>query len=125
MKREMDLCRRILLEIEKSNESPLGWTEISLEDYSEEQVSYHIQLLDEAGLIEGEDVSTMAAHCWKAKRLTFVGHDYIDTIRDEGVWVQSKQVATKAGGWTLEILVGIAKELITRNSLQVLEKLAG
>ena len=44
MKRDMDLARNILFEIEKYSE-PNGWTEIKIENYSQEEISYHIKLL--------------------------------------------------------------------------------
>lgn len=53
MKRDMDLFRRILLQLEASPEAT-GHSRIDLdiEDRDPTEVSYHVQLLKEAGLIE-------------------------------------------------------------------------
>jgi len=63
MKRDMDLARQILFEIEKL---PHGYDVIfqpEIEGHSFEAVSYHIMLLTQAGYIEGEE----APDGWHAK----------------------------------------------------------
>ena len=55
MKRDMDLIRQILFAAEE-REPQLGWSELELEA-SDVIVSEHVHILDEAGLIEAEDLS--------------------------------------------------------------------
>jgi hypothetical protein len=50
MKRDMDLIRAMLLEVEKST-SP-GGCQIKLPDHSREELYYNAQLAQEAGLID-------------------------------------------------------------------------
>ncbi len=57
MKRDMDLAREILFEVEKC-EDPWGPNEIQIEGYADQLVSYHIKLLYQAGLVEAQDVSS-------------------------------------------------------------------
>ena len=59
MKRDFDLARTILLAIE-ANEEATGHSWITLgkiNGYSQEQVSYHVRLLNQAELIEAIDLS--------------------------------------------------------------------
>lgn len=58
MKRDMDLVRLILLEIEKSTEDPRSEIRLQIPNYTFEQISYHVMILHEAGLIEADDLST-------------------------------------------------------------------
>jgi len=109
MKRDMELVREILLAIETSDESPLGWIEISLPGYSQEDVSYNVELLAEAGFIEAQDLSSMDGHEWHPKRLTWKGHEFLDSIRDPEIWRRTKEAAKKAGGWGIEMLWEAAK----------------
>jgi hypothetical protein len=51
MKRDMDLCRRVLLELEGIDFGP-GLIELTYDDVEQNVVFYHLKLLDEAGLIE-------------------------------------------------------------------------
>jgi hypothetical protein len=49
--------------------------------------------------------------------LSFKGHEFLNTVRDEKVWSRTKEIAQKTGNFSLDILktiaVKIAQELIT------------
>jgi DNA-binding transcriptional ArsR family regulator len=84
MKRDMDLIRRILMDIEESPEATgYQWLDLSIEGHSPEEVSYHVKLLDEAGLIEAEDLTDTAGFDVRPKRLTWSGHEFIDAVRKD------------------------------------------
>lgn len=107
MKRDMDLARKILLAIEQYKD-PWGPQEsLKIEGYSDQDVSYHIKLLAQAGLIEAQDVSSMGpdGFCWFPGSLTWEGHEFIEAARDESRWDKTKKVvAEKGGGLVFEIL---------------------
>jgi hypothetical protein len=50
MKRDMDLLRKIFLELESKSFEQMG-LELKLEGYDDQIVSFHVILLDEAGLV--------------------------------------------------------------------------
>ena len=108
MKRDMDLVRSILLAIEASEDDPRGWVELaSLEDRSDTEVSYHVKLMDQAGLIEADDLSTRGedGFQWQAKGLTWDGHEFLDAARNNSLWERAKrQTLEKTGGLSLELL---------------------
>jgi len=52
MKRDMDLIRLLLFQVE-------GEKELDLSDYSDEQKLYHQRLLLEAGLVHGSERSSL------------------------------------------------------------------
>jgi hypothetical protein len=112
MKRDMDLARQILLEIEKQ---PSWGSEInlSMEDYSDEDVSYHVMLLHEAGLIVAVDLSSFSDIKWIPTRLTWQGHEFLDAARDNNRWNKAKDAMGKVGGFVFEIgkqvLIELAK----------------
>lgn len=104
MKRDMDLCRAILLKLEES-ERDVGWVEIDVPNYSREQTSAHIRLLAEAGLIDAEHLTSMDGAAWKAKRLTWAGHEFIEAAKNETIWNRAKSsVKEKTGILTIEVL---------------------
>lgn len=50
-----------------------------------------------------------------AFRLTSQGHDYLDAIRDQGIWAKTKDVVAKTGGSaTLEIVKALATGLLKK-----------
>ncbi len=109
MKRNMDLARMILFEIEKC-EAPMGLLqELKIEGYSSQEISYHIKLLYQAGLLEAEDASTMGmgpkGFCWFAGSLTWEGHEFLEAARDDNRWNKTKKLfADKGGGLVFEAL---------------------
>ena len=114
MKRDMDLVRNILLALEESNSDPLEWVNLKFDGRSDLEVSYHIRLLNEAGLIDAIDASSMDGTEWHAQCLTAFGHDYLDSVRDPEIWAQTKEGAKKVGGFSLEVLGAIAKGLLKK-----------
>lgn len=68
-------------------------------------------LSPKGGLIEATDLSDMCNWDWRAQRLTY-GHEYVDTIRDGEVWRKTKEVAGKAGAFSLQLLLESGKAVI-------------
>jgi hypothetical protein len=119
MKRDMDLARKILLEIEKC-EDPWGPSQIEIEGHADQIISYHIKILSQAGLIEAQDFSEMGpdGFSWRAGSLTWEGHEFIEAARDENRWAKTKKfVLEKGGGLAFEavkfaLIEGIKKQLV-------------
>ena len=112
MKRDMDLIRALMLEIEERDTGDIQLLEIEIEGHSQLEVFSHLRLLIEAGLIAGLDLSSHSGINVQATRLTWTGHDFLDSIRDDEIWQQTKDGAAAAGGFTLELLSDLAKGLI-------------
>src|ERR1035438_3724561 len=118
MKFDKDVVRKILLAIEASDD-PMGMIDIAISGKSHEEVAYHIQLLDEAGFIEAENLGDLNNYDWRAKRLTFQGHEFLDTIRDPEIWCQTKEGASKIGGAGVELLFALSKAYADRKSTRL------
>jgi hypothetical protein len=110
MKRDMDLCRTILVELEK-REQPTGWIDLLIDDHPADEVSNHVRLLAEADLIEAQDLTTYGGSVWKPKRLTWAGHEFLHAAKNDGVWRKAVSLAMdRTGTLTLELLkVGLAE----------------
>lgn len=114
MKRDMDLVRSILLKIEEQPYTG-SFLDVSVPGHTGEEISYHIMLLDEAGLIEAENVSSSDGMDWKALRLTYAGHEFLDAARNDNVWSSAKEwVMASTGVLTLEALKVALPEVIKR-----------
>ncbi len=113
MKRNMDLVRQILFEIEKC-ENPWGPNEIEIEGHSGQVVSYHIKLLSQAGLMEAEDASCMGPEgfSWSAGPLTWEGHEFLDAARDQTIWKKAKSTVLERVG---EVPFEVLKELLIQS----------
>jgi Hypothetical protein (DUF2513) len=114
MKRDMDLVRKLLLEIEEKDVGDGQWINIKIADFSEAQITEHLFLLYKAQLVEGNDTSSLNKRSFMPRRLTWNGYDFIDSIRDVETWKKTKNGALAAGGWTVDILRDLAKGLIKK-----------
>jgi DNA-binding transcriptional ArsR family regulator len=110
MKRDMDLVRKILFEIERQPFTR-GKITLEIEGYSHEEISYHVLLLSEADLIEA-DVSARASAEYKPIRLTWQGHEFLEAVRDEARWNKLKDMMGKVGGFVYEIAKPLAIDLL-------------
>jgi len=96
MKRNMDLVRLIMLKLNE-HEHGNAPRSLDIEGYSEEEIGYHCFIMNEAGLIEASDITTMASLSPDAMplRLTWNGHEFIENAQNEKVWSETKQTVSK------------------------------
>ena len=114
MKRDMDLCRKILFTIEESEKMVIY--NIDIEGYSLEQISYHCKLLNEAMLISDYNAqySNNSIYAFAVGQLTWEGHDYLDKIRNDTIWVKTKEIITKQGlPMLIDVIKPVAQSIIT------------
>jgi hypothetical protein len=97
MKRDMDLIRAVLIEVEKLPYDG-GFHDISVHGYSGEEITYHVRLANEAGLIEAINLTTVDGICWRPLRLTYEGHEFLDAARSDTVWEKAKKMLLSATG---------------------------
>ena len=111
----MDLCRKILLSVE-ARESTITPVEVELEGYTAGQIGYHSKLLVDQGLLEGLDFSAgeASAHTYGLRCLTYKGHDFLETARDDTRWRKAKAVIAEEGlPVTLDVMKSVLLKLIT------------
>ena len=110
MKRDMDLIRAMLLAIESDSS---GFApKIEIPDYTEEQINYHAFLLGEAGLAEVSSTTTNYSKSPEAmvKHLTWAGHEFLDSARDNTIWNQAKDKIGKIGGAAIQVWIALLIE---------------
>lgn len=112
MKRDLDLIREILLSIEESDRA-LAVSEIRIPEYTAEEIVFHVELLSDAEYIEISRPKYLSRPCHVVQRLTMKGCDYLDSIRDELVWKDTRSAVLRAvGSAPLEIIKDVALAFI-------------
>lgn len=98
MKRDMDLVRLILLEIEEEYQST-ALINLSVDGYDLETVAYHCKIMYQAGLIDHyqAEYAGDGLYMFAVGSLTWEGHDYLDKVRDDSLWGKTKDAITKKG----------------------------
>ncbi len=110
MKRDMEIIRSILLNVE-SDKYMVG-ERVHLEGVSDEICAYHVALMQDAGLVEADIIKDTLCPYLGATihRLTSAGHDFCDGIRNETIWNKAKEHILKPGAsYGLSILVEYVK----------------
>lgn len=118
MKRDKDLIRELMLQLEQFNVVLPGYEYIypgqfQIEGYDDQQILYHLRLIADAGYIAIKR-SSQPVDGYLFQGLTNAGHDFVDAVRDPEIWGKTKHAATQAGGFSLDLLRDLAKGLIRK-----------
>jgi hypothetical protein len=112
MKRDKDLLRDLLLEIEGKDDGSGRQIRIESVGRPQSETTEHLFQLWESGLIEAIDASHLSGRAIIVRRMTSAGHDFLDKVRDPEIWAKTKEGANKVGGFSIELLGDLAKGLI-------------
>lgn len=111
MKRDMDLVRLLLLRIEQEG-SPALRNVPEVEGFDEATVAHHISLMLQAGLVTAIDASSFDGLAYLEIKMTWHGHEFLETIRDPEIWQSTKAGAAKVGSWSIGIIAELAKAAV-------------
>lgn len=115
MKRDMDLVRLILLEIEDKYSSTAIY-DLAVDGYDIETVAYHCKILYEAGLISDykAQYADNEIYVFGVGSLTWDGNDFLEKIRDDSQWKKVKETITKKGlPLVVDTIKSVANALIS------------
>ena len=115
MKRDWNIIREVLQKIEDSSNN------VELKDFFEDntqEYSYHVELLIEAELISGEMESCMDCPVsdFTIERLTWSGHNFLDTIRSDSIWNKTKNILKEKG-------LGMSFDIIKKTAIKFAEEM--
>jgi hypothetical protein len=83
MKRDLDLVREILLELE-SWPAELEWRVVNIEGRRPDEIDAHVLIMADAGLVKASVLGTDRGQVLERIRvlqLTWHGHDFLDDMR--------------------------------------------
>lgn len=123
MKLNYELIRNLLLAAEgQENNSSLSQKEldefIEKFDYTFDELTYHLKRLEEADYVNVTiGNASNQVYVYVLNYITWNGHQFLDTIRSDKVWVTSKKVAddlkVKSISAFTQIAFQVASNLIT------------
>ncbi|MGJ7514430.1 DUF2513 domain-containing protein [Pseudomonas baetica] len=97
MKRDWDVIRDVLLEVEELSSLAGDSVAYGLDDDDDAVKSEHALLLWNSQFIAGIDAGTMDGPAFIATGLTWEGHDLLETMRSKAVWERIKTTAKDKG----------------------------
>jgi hypothetical protein len=118
MKRDLELVRTILLEIEAQPSGPPIFG-VKVDGKSDAELLEHFALLIEAGLVNGqiqEGGIGEPVGC-VIYRLTWAGHEFLANARNNTVWKKvTSQITAKVGTVSVEVM----KQLLAKAAADLL-----
>lgn len=117
MKLNHDCVRDVLLCIEENLHYGcyVDFSAVELKNYPSEDLLYTADKLLEAGFLNGEKQPYLDSPLPNVRitSLTWEGHQFLDNIRDDGVWRDTKNVLSKFSSTSLSLIGNIASQIIT------------
>lgn len=104
MKRDMDIVRRIALE---TMEMEHGYALDGLDGVDKAVFSFHVELMEEAGLIKAsiQPYASGAPARALVHRLTWAGCEFADAARNDTIWSKAKEHVMKPSmSFTFDVL---------------------
>ena len=97
MKRDWDLVRSILQRLEEARNGEVVDAR-GFDGHESSLVAYHMAIMGEAGIIDARThQDTSGFDMGLALRMTWKGHEFYDSIREDKVWNKVKQSAIEKG----------------------------
>ena len=108
MKRDMDLVRAILQQVE-DRDPESDCVEIVIDSRSNAEVAGHLRIMADADFIDGAKYTGIAG----CLRLKMAGHEFLEGSGNDRIWAKIKALAIKtSGGLTLTALKTVMADLI-------------
>lgn len=96
-------------------------------EYDKENVWYSLYNLAELGYIEGMDVNEIRknnGHNFSSMHIfnvSFRGHQFLETIRPETVWEQTKNIVSRVGVHTLGFIEDTAQKVAVESAKHLID----
>jgi len=117
MKLNYNCVRDLMLYIEDNLEYGyrLYVNELKLGNYEQQTIVYSADKLYEAGYIEALKKKTIDSDLpqIEVKAITWEGHQFLDNIRDNKVWENTKNILSKFSSVSIGIISNVASQVIT------------
>ncbi|CYU19790.1 DUF2513 domain-containing protein [Streptococcus suis] len=120
MKFNPEIARDILLDIEELHQYPESFVFSASEKFNRakkydiDMISYHCDKLAEAGYIKwAPQYASDVLYIGFIDGLTYDGHQFLESVRSEKIWRETKARTKKMGVVTINILSQIASNIIS------------
>lgn len=114
MTRDMNYWRDLMLQIEAAPAHQPWSKSFAARVPDHEEAIEYLNLLLDAGLIRVRFHNHIhGGEMWDGVNLTAAGHDFLDNIRDETVWMKTKErVAVVGGKASIQVISEVAAGLV-------------
>ena len=99
----------------------------NLTQYSKEDIFYSVYNLREIHYIEGTflGADNYKMYVCLIDNITYAGHQFLDSVRPETVWNQTKSIIKRMGIHTLEFIESVAHDIAVESAKQMIKSSMG
>jgi hypothetical protein len=112
MKRDLDLVRQLMLQIEALPAAPP--VQYRMSEIEDPVLLAHLEMLIEAGLVNGRISRSQGARgdVISVSGLTWQGHEWVEMVRSQSLWNEVKSAVLDGGGvLTFELTRAVAAKI--------------
>lgn len=111
MKRDINLVRAILMEVEQQEAVDVQGG-IHISNYPSDVINYHVYIMEQGGLLSGTALKSQASIIprFVGICLTWQGHEFLDAARDETRWRKAINIVQNQGN---SVTVGVLIQLLS------------
>jgi hypothetical protein len=110
--RDLNLVRAIMLKIEELPLSGSDYRPFEINGYNPAMVYYHLEMLRDAGWLRMEVAMGSPPLVW-ITAVTWEGHEFIEAVRNSGVWAQvRRRIASEGGGMAIATVKALAHQYL-------------
>lgn len=115
MKRDMELVRVLLLRIEQDETCCLQSPNIEVDGYSSDEIGYNLNIMVNGGLLDARGSQAMRDKVpqFLITGITWCGHEFLDSIRNDSVWSHTKEALKPFGSASFDVIKSIAVAFIS------------
>lgn len=116
MKLNHDCIRDLMLFAEENlnMKNYIRCSSLELPPYNEDEIVYTAFKLIEAGYLEGNPLKFLnGGRDATISSITWQGHEFLDNIRDDGVWKNTKEKLNKFSSVSIGIVSNVASQVLT------------
>jgi hypothetical protein len=113
MKRDLDLVRQLMLQIEALPASPP--VQYRADEVEDSVLLKHLEMLISAGLVAGKISQSHGARgdVISISGLTWEGHEWVEMVRSQALWNEVKTtLMERAGAMTFELTRSVARRIL-------------
>ena len=113
MKRDLDLVRQLMLQIEALPAAPP--VQYRMSEIEDPVLLAHLEMLIEAGLVNGRISRSQGTRgdVISVSGLTWQGHEWIEMVRSQSLWNDVKSAVLDGGGvLTFELTKAVAAKIL-------------
>ena len=111
MKRDLDLVRQLMLQIEALPAVPP--VQYRMGEVEDPVLLKHLEMLIAAELVNGKISHGSRGDVITISGLTWEGHEWIEMVRSQAVWNQTKsELLDRGGAMTYELTKAVASKLL-------------